>query len=289
MGCGSTRDGHLDPGVLGFLPKISMFWYVGLLLLILGIVLARGKSEPYAMFGLVSLVAAFTLTPALIYGTPRTQSAQKHIDLVQLVLQTHHLDRGADIYQAYSGLFSAMAWVCDLARVNDSNGLATYWPFFIGLIGLAELRFFFGRLSPSAHRIWAAMTLTVLVNSLGRTTSPYRLVSCSAWAYSGWRWTRLARSQRADATAPASSRRLLSCCHPRAQPIRRRWCPRCPGGLPRDQALVGAGDNPCPGHRLGYVQPARAHGFISLSDLGNLSNFTPPKTVSTPGLERLPW
>ena len=98
---------------------------------------------------------------------PRTQSAAKHVDLVQLILSAHHLNPEAGIYQAYSGFFSAIAWVCDLAGIHDAIGLATYWPFVIGLVGLAELRFFFGGLVHSRYRIWVGMTLAVLVNAIG--------------------------------------------------------------------------------------------------------------------------
>ena len=282
--------GHIDPGVLGFLPKISTFWYVGLLLLILSIVLARGKSEPYAMFGLVSLVAAFTLTPALIYGTPRSQSAQKHIDLVQLILQTHHLDRGTDIYHAYSGIFSAMAWVCDLAKVNDPTGLATYWPFFIGLIVLAELRLFFGRMSSSSYRIWAAMTLTVLVNSLGADYfSPQSVgfaLGLGVFALAlGRDWPGLSERMRLLLL-------LLAGC---ALAVTHELSPFAVGGV-LAVLVVFRVIRPwwvpatilVPAIAWALLNRHVLSGFISLSDLGNLSNFTPPKTIVTPGLERLP-
>ena len=159
--------GHVIPNVGGFLPEISPLWYAGLILLLEGIILARGKNEAYAMFAIVSLVAALTLTPAIVYGMPRTQVAAKHIGFVQQILTTHHLDRSAGIYEAYSGFFAMTAWVCNLARIQDSIGLATYWPFIIGLVGLAELRFFFGRLIHSNYGISVGLTLAVLSNAIG--------------------------------------------------------------------------------------------------------------------------
>lgn len=52
---------------------------------------------------------------------PRSQSAAKHIDLVQTILQAHYLSRGAGIYQAYSGFFSGVAWLCDLDFPAESD------------------------------------------------------------------------------------------------------------------------------------------------------------------------
>ena len=78
------------------------------------------------MFALVSLVAAFTATPALVYGMPRSQTAVKHVELAQQILHTHRLNRGSGICEAYSAFFAGIAVrSCDLARVRDSISLAT--------------------------------------------------------------------------------------------------------------------------------------------------------------------
>ena len=289
--CGAAlAAGHIVPGVGGFLPDISPLWYAGLVLLLAGIVLARGKSEVHAMSALVSLVAALTLTPALVYGMPRSQSAAKHVDLVQQILQTHHLDAGAGIYEAYSGFFSAIAWVCYLARIHDSIGLATFWPFVIGLVGLAELRFFFGRQVRSSYRIWVGMTLVVLVNAIGADYfSPqsvgfvlalgvYGLVLGRDWPGLGDRM-RIALLVLAGCT--------LAVTH--------ELSPYIAGGVLVVLVLFRAA-------RPWYV-PATCivpailwavlnwhvvKGYASFAGLGDLSNFTPPQTISTPGLQRLP-
>ena len=282
--------GHIVPGVGGFLPVISPLWYVGLVLLLAGIVLARGKSEVHAMSALVSLVAALTLTPALVYGMPRSQSAAKHVDLVQLILHAHHLDAAAGIYQAYSGFFSAIAWVCYLARIHDSIGLATFWPFVIGLVGLAELRFFFGRQIRSSYRIWVGMTLVVLVNAIGADYfSPqsvgfvlalgvYGLVLGRDWPGLGDRMRiallvlagcGLAVTHELSPYIAGGVLVVLVLCR-----AARPWYVPATCIVP---AILWAGLN------WGVVKT-----FASFAGLGNLSNFTPPQTISTPGLQRLP-
>jgi O-antigen/teichoic acid export membrane protein len=288
--CGAAlKRGRIVPGVGGFLPAISPLWYVGLVLLLAGIVLARGKSEGHAMFALVSLVAALTLTPVFVYGLPRSQSAAKHVDLVQLILSAHHLDRGVNIYDAYSGLFSAVAWVCDLAGIHDSIGLATCWPFVIGLVGLAELRFFFGRLINSSYRIWVGMTLVVLVNAIGQDYfSPqsvgFVLVLGVYGLVLGRDWPGLSNRMRIALLVSAGC--SLAVTHELSPYVAggvlivlvifravRPWYVPATCLLP---AIFWAVFNR---HLLTH--------FVTLRDIGNLSNFTPPKTIATPGLQRL--
>ena len=286
----ALAEGHVVPGVGGFLPVISPLWYAGLVLLLAGIVLARGKSELYAMSALVSLVAALTLTPAWVYGMPRSQSAAKHVDLVQLILHAHHLDPGAGIYQAYSAFFSAIAWVCYLARIHDSIGLATFWPFVIGLLGLAELRFFFGRQIRSSYRIWVGMTLVVLVNAIGAdyfspqsvgfvlTLGVYGLVL-------GRDWPGLDDRMRLALLV------LAGC----SLAVTHELSPYIAGGVLVVLVLFRAArpwyvPATCivPAILWAALNWGTAKGYASFAGLLDLSNFTPPQTISTPGLQRLP-
>ena len=52
-------------------------------------------------------------------------------------------------------------------HVHNSLVLATYWPFIIELIGLAELQFFFGRIIESDYRLRMVLALAILVMPLG--------------------------------------------------------------------------------------------------------------------------
>ena len=301
----AVRVGHVVPGVLGFLPKISVFWYAGLACLLAGIVLARGRSEWHAASGVLSLLAALTLTPALVYAMPRDQTAAKHIQLVQTVLQAHFLNRGAGIYQAYSGFFSGLAWLCDLAGIHDPTGIATYWPFLIGLLALAELRLFFGRLTSSPYRSWAAIALVVLVNAIGEDYfSPqsvgfalglgvFALAVGPPWPGQrepgqggpGPRWPGL------DERARIILLVLAGC----ALAVTHELSPYIVGGVLvvlvifrtiRPWYVPATILLPAIGWAL--LNRDDLSGFISLSDMWHLSNFEAPAAPVMPGLERLP-
>jgi hypothetical protein len=287
----AVAAGHVVPtGPYGFLTHISVSWIAGLLLLVVSIGLARGKPEFYAMFGLVSLLAALTVTPAMVYGTPRIQSAQKHIDLIQQLMQTHHLNRLGDIYQAYSGFFSNMAWVCDLARVHDPTGLAAYWPFVIGLVSLAELRLFFGRFTTSPYQMWAATTFVVLVNAVGQDYfSPQSVGFVLALGVFGL------AAGRTWPGLPERARILVLLLTGCALAVTHELSPFIAGGTLCVLVvfrLTGPwwvpATNIVPAAAWAVLSKPVLAGSLSLSQLGKLSNFEPPQTLSTPGLQRLP-
>ncbi len=286
----ATASHITAPGVLGFLPKIAPFWYAGLVLLLAAIVFARGKHEAYAALAVTSLLSALTLTPSLVYGTPRSQSAGKHIDLVLQILSQHHLDRNIGIYQAYSGFFSAIAWVCSLAHVADPLTLAACWPFVVGLIGLAELRFLFGQLFEPGYRIWVGITLAVLVNSIGADYfSPqavgfvlgvgvYGLVLGRSWPGLPERW-RIALLVFAGCSL-AVTHELSPYIVGGVLVVLVIFRVIRPWYLPATILL--------PALLWALLNRHVLAGFINFHDLGDLSNFAPPKTFATPGLSRLP-
>ncbi len=301
----AVRLGHIVPGVLGFLPDISVFWYVGLACVVAGIVLARGRSEWYAACGVLSLLAALTVTPGIVYGMPRPQWSAKHIELVQAVLQAHFLNRGAGIYDAYSGFFSGMAWLCDLAGIHDPSGIAIYWQFIVGVLSVAGLRLFFGRLTMSPYRIWAAIALVILVNSVHEDYfSPQSVGFALSMGVFGL-----------AVGSPRPGQRELG---------RGGLWPRWPGLDERARIilLVLAGCALAVTHELSpyivggvlvvlvifrtirpWYVPATVllpaigwallnrndlSGFISLSDMWHLANFEVPQTPVMPGMERVP-
>ena len=280
---------RLTPGIGGFLPHISVFWYAGLALVLAGIVLALRASEAQGLAGLVSLVAALTITPALVYGMPRTQTAAQHIDLVQLILHQHFLDRGVNIYEAYSGFFSGIAWVCDLAGIRNSLGLATWWPFVIGLVGLAELRFFFGRLASSRYQILSAMTLTVLVTAMG--TDYFSPQSAGYVLGLGMFGLALGRGEAGLSDGLRAALLVLTGC---SLAVTHQLSPFIVGGVLivlmvfrviRPWWLPAA----CllPAAVWALLNRPVLTGFQSLHDIVCLSNFYPPPLPSRPGLQRL--
>src|SRR5262249_47711232 len=201
----------------------------------------------------------------------------------------HHLDPWDGIYQAYSGFFSMIAWLCSLAGIDNPMGLATCWPFVITLVGLAELRFLFGRFTNSSYRIWVGITLVVLVNAIGADYfSPQSagfVLALGVYGLAvGRDWPGLSDRMRIALL-------ILAGC---SLAVTHELSPYVAGGVLVVLVIFRAA-------RPWYV-PATCllpaifwavfnwhvlRRFVSIN-IGNLLNYTPPKTISSPGLQRLP-
>ena len=310
----ALRAGRITPGVAGFLPHITPLWYAGVVSLVLAVFLARRKREAWVTLAVASLVMAFTVTPALVYGMPRAQSAGKHIEFVQLILTQHRLSTGSGIYAAYSAFFAGVAWLCSVARVTDVTALATWWPVFMGLLGLIELRFLIGRLGLPAYHTWFAVLIAVLANAMSADYfSPqsigfvmglgiYALVLEPRWSalggepLSGEALSRDILGGSALSQPPPVGPRLraiallFSGC---ALATTHELSPFIVGGVlvvlsvfglarPRWAALAVL----VPAVLWAGVNFDVVSGFVSLGFLLHLSNFRPPRTVAAPGLAR---
>ena len=158
---------HIDP-VYGFLPRIGLAWFVGLGLVLLGVVLgvARGRG---AAISTILLTAVLTLTPALTYDGPRSQSAAKHVDFVtQISRFCISWTRRSRCTTPGAGSSAAMAWVCqsrnrrpDSAR--DLLARALGRSCVSSCSASSQGRFCLGGSSASA-----AVALAVLADSIGR-------------------------------------------------------------------------------------------------------------------------
>jgi hypothetical protein len=281
--------GHVNPGLWGFLSHISWLWYVGLLLLVAAIVLAGRLREGFVASAVISLGAALTITPALAYGLPRSQSAVKHVALVETIMHTHHIGIGASIFYAYSGFFCGMAWLCRVAGVTDPTGLATAWPWLIGLLGIGELRFLFGRLVRSPYRCWIGVTLAMLANAVGQdyfspqSTGYVIVLGVCAIAITGTTEEVLPERMKIAVLV------LAGC----ALAVAHELSPYVAAGVlivlgvfritrPRWIALTML----VPAGLWALLNRNVLAGFFNIDAIGNLSNFAPPHTAGSTGLTR---
>ena len=167
-GVAALTHHHVDPGLWGFLVKIGPLWYLGLLLIVASLALARSANEVSLAVGVLLLMLVLTGTPALVYDGPRTQSAAKHLEFVQQIRGTYHLRTPVAVYNDWPGFFSAMAWLSDIAGIRDPVGLATVWPAIIGVARVFAMRYLAGQLLDGKTLPWLAAGLGVLADPLGQ-------------------------------------------------------------------------------------------------------------------------
>jgi len=179
--------------------------------------------------------------------------------------------------------------------MHNVTGVATYFPFFIDLIVVAGLRFFFGCLTKSTYRIWLALTLVILVNSIGADYfSPQAVGFALGIGIFGLAFI------QGDSSVGLSERGrigilLLAGC---ALAVTHELSPYMVGGVLVILVIFRLSRpwfTPAiilvPAAIWAGLHKSELSGFISLSSLGNLANFAPPTTATslvTPGLQRLP-
>ena len=277
---------HIDPGFFGFLTDIGITWYAGLALILVAIALSRPDQEHQIAIPVLLLLVVLTLTPSLVYDGPRSQVAAKHVDLILQIRTLHTLTAALDVYNSWHGFFAAMAWLCDITGIRDPIHLATFWPPLLGLFRLVTLRYLFGQVLPRPYQAWVAVAIAVLADPIGADYfSPQSVGFVIGMAIYGLALSRTSDAQRLLMILTAGW--VLAMSHQLSpygvagaliilvvfRQVRPWWTP----------LLVLA-----PAVLWALVHRGALSGLISLKSIGRAQNFQPPKTVASPGLERLP-
>jgi hypothetical protein len=277
---------HLDPGIWGFLVQIGPLWYIGLGLCLASLALARSTGERTMAAGVVLLMLVLNGTPALVYDGPRIQSAIKHLELVQQIRLTHHLDSAVAVYNGWPGFFTAMAWLSDVTGVHDPIGFATAWPVLIGVIRLIAMRFLAGQILKDRVQAWLAVALVFLADTVGQDYYSPQSVGLViglmafgiALADLPLRWKVITLTVAGctigveHQLSPFAVGGVLGVLVIFRQ-IRPWWLP----------ATILVPSFAWAGLHWGDVQD-----YLDFNNLGHAGNFRPPTTAVTPGLDRLP-
>lgn len=276
---------HLQPDFGGFPTQIGPLWWAGLVLL-LGAVVLLGRDDRQLAVSVLLLVAVLTLTPALVYDGPRSQSAAKHVDLVQQIRTLGRAESRLGIYNSWAGFFSAAAWLCDVTGIRDPMVLARFWPALLAPVRVLALRQLFVRLLGGGRVVWVAVLLAVLADPLGADYfSPQSLGFVLGLTVYGLVLTRGRTLQRLVLVLALGG--ALAVSHQLSpyvvggvlvvlvvlRQVRPWWTPALVLVPAVGWALVNFGD---------------VSGFIDLSRFGSVANFRPPQTDASPGLDRLP-
>lgn len=269
-------------GLLSFGP----LWLAGVALILAALALSRYTGERRLAVTVTLLTLVLTLTPALVYGLPRSQSAAKHLDLVQQISQFHGLDSVVAVYNAWPGFFGAGAWISDVAGLIDPMGLATFWPVLLGVLRLVCLRYFFGKVLRNPFQAWIATALAVLADPQGADYfSPQSIGFVFGIAVFGL----------ALAARPTRVRLIMMGAAGVSLAISHQLSPYIVGGV-LVVLVVFRQLRPwwSPALVLGpallwtVIHLDAVRGFLSFGSVGDAGNFLPPPTEATPGLARLP-
>lgn len=141
----------------GSLFALPPFWYVGIALIVVGLLCARLRNGWEMTVGAVSLVLGLSTWVAIVFNEPRYNYAAKQIGVVNFFrLQPAVPHPTSDISVAWPGVFSAMMWVTHATHIDNPLVLARWWPVFFAVVSLLLVRLLAGRVVESTTRCWLA-------------------------------------------------------------------------------------------------------------------------------------
>ena len=153
---------HLDPGMAGLLGAISPAWYVGLGLLVIAIVVGQRGTSVLAGMPVVMLQLVITGTTAIVFDDPRYAWTGKQLGVTSYMLLHGSTNSSIDIYQAWPGLFSGVAWLLRMSHLATPLGVAKFWPLVIDLATLLASFELSRRVLRDPRRAWLAASLFIL-------------------------------------------------------------------------------------------------------------------------------
>ncbi|MGX6605272.1 hypothetical protein ACWKSP_24515 [Micromonosporaceae bacterium Da 78-11] len=280
---------HIEPDIWGFLVRVGPLWYLGLAFILASLVMSRNAEERFLGVGVLLLMLVLTGTPALVYDTPRSPSAAKHVELVEQIRQFHYLRSSVPVYNGWPSFFSANAWLSDVTGLRDSIHLATAWPVVAGTYKLIALRYFAGRVINDRRQVWLAVAFAVLADTIGQDYfSPQSIGLVFAIMAFGFAFGRRGQMRlRYQITAMTVAGVGMSLTH--------QLTPYIVGGAlcvlvvfgqlkPWWTPLTALG----PAVAWALVNWRDLAQFLTLGDIGSSGNFAPPAPAATSGLPRLP-
>lgn len=149
----------------GLISTLGLAWWVGLAVVVGGMVWAwkAGVSPAFAVLVLAGVVV---FSQALTYGAPAVMSAARHVGFVDFIRVNHGVRIESDIFQAWSGLFAGIAWVCDAAGISDPMVIATWWPVVVSPVIALATAVMASRWVTGNFRVWFAGGVFVLTSTL---------------------------------------------------------------------------------------------------------------------------
>ena len=153
---------NLDPGWGGLLTAVSPIWYVGLALLIFAIVAGQRLGGIYAGLPVVLLQLVLTGTPSIVYNTPKYPWTIKQVGYASYILLHGSANPRINIYLAWPGLFSSVAWICKATSFTNVLQIARWWSPIIDIATSLAVYGLASRVLRNRRTAWLAVTVFVV-------------------------------------------------------------------------------------------------------------------------------
>ncbi|MCY1695789.1 glycosyltransferase [Curtobacterium sp. SL109] len=157
-----------DPVPAGLFGSLGPGLAIGLLVIVAAAVVAlvrgRGVAVPVVVLG-----GVVQLAQAITYGMPTVTAAARHIGVLEYIRRFGGTNPTADIFQTWSGLFAAGAWVADVGGIVNTMLIAAWFPVLLAFTTTIAVGVLAASWLPGARRPWIAAFLTAMTGSLNTT------------------------------------------------------------------------------------------------------------------------
>lgn len=153
---------HLNPGWGGLLGALSPLWYVGTALLVGAIVIGQRLRSGFAGSPVIALQLVLTGTSSVVFDQPRYAWTVQKIGETAYIMLHGSANANIDIYQAWPGLFSGVAWLCRMSNLTTPVMVARWWPPIIDLATTLAFYHLASRVLRDPRRAWLATTVFVV-------------------------------------------------------------------------------------------------------------------------------
>lgn len=153
-----------DPNPWGMALSAGPLWFVGAALVLAALAVAWLTKSP--LMGPVLAVAVIVqICQAVMYREPTVIPAARHIGIAEFVIAHGGLEPGTDIYQSWSGLFTAAAFTKEAVGLGSLFGYATWWGVIAAAMAVLAVRAVAGHFL-NDRRAWLAALVFGLGSSL---------------------------------------------------------------------------------------------------------------------------
>lgn len=153
-----------DPNPWGMALSAGPLWFVGAALVLAAFAVAWTRRSPL-MGPVLAAGVIVQACQAVMYREPTVIPAARHIGIAEFVIAHDGLEPGNDIYQSWSGLFTAAAFTKEAVGLGSLFGYATWWGVVAAAMAVLAVRAVAGHFLTD-RRAWLAALVFGLGSSL---------------------------------------------------------------------------------------------------------------------------
>lgn len=167
IGAGLSAAAPADPGKFGLFTVLPATWYLGLGCLTAVVAYRVWRSLDLGS-GVMALIIALAVTPAVVYAEPRFTWTQGQLGPTLLMASAHAFPRSVGIYSGWPSFFAGAAAWFDAVHLTSLETVAKWWPLLIDIGAALLIRALATSFDLLDSQAWFAALLFSLADFVGQ-------------------------------------------------------------------------------------------------------------------------